>query len=566
MALIAPAPASAAVPTPAPAPGRAGSPAAMPAQGGAPAPARGPAKSAIGGMILLDEDGDGAPSRGDRPIVGVAVRIVGPGVSTATTSDGKGSFVFDGLPAGSYTVAIGLPGGLAPISGTSRTVTLDGAGSGRADFFVVRPDRAPTPTAAPPTPTPAPTAAPQPTGTPKPLPTPAPAPGSSGADAASPGGPPSGPPAAAAPLPPVASLQGPRYAPGRASASTIQAVRTDAALWLGVPFITQLDGSAYAEVNCGPASAAMVLAAFGIHTTPAHIRNYANAMSGMYGRDVGTSLDQLSRALVESGLEVTDLYSGDGYLRWSTTLLRDEVEAGHPVVTLVKYRALPGHVGARVNFDHYIVIAGLAGDDFIYNDASYTGDRGYGLLISPGDLERAWDYSSIPRHGMAVGLPATAAPPEPGEQLDLGEEFTEDLPEVEIGPGAELRRQGAFSALIFRRVLVDGVPDESASSDPAAELAQASLELGGFVGPDPEPAAIDPSAAPAQSAPPRPVARASLPLVSLPGVSGPLGWLAAGLLVAVFALSGRRMLREPLLLSTQALDGGDGLQEGEVVG
>jgi hypothetical protein len=42
--------------------------------------------------------------------------------------------------------------------------------------------------------------------------------------------------------------------------------------------------------------------------------------------------------------------------------------------------------------------------------------------------------------------------------------------------------------------------------------------------------------------------------------------LAAGLLVAVFALSGRRMLREPLSFSLQEFDGGDGLQEGEVVG
>src|SRR5438045_2959184 len=114
MTLAAPAPASATIPTPAPTPGRAGNTAATPAQGGAPAPASGPAKGAISGMILLDEDEDGAPSRGDRPIIGVAVRIVGPGLSTATTSDGKGSFVFDGLPAGSYTVAIGLPGGLAP--------------------------------------------------------------------------------------------------------------------------------------------------------------------------------------------------------------------------------------------------------------------------------------------------------------------------------------------------------------------------------------------------------------------------------------------------------------------
>src|SRR5205823_11133158 len=77
---------------------------------------------------------------------------------------------------------------------------------------------------------------------------------------------------------------------------------------------------------------------------------------------------------------------------------------GHPVVTLVKYRGLPAHAGSMSDFDHYIVIAGLSGNDFIYNDAAYLGDRGYGMLISPSDLERAWDYSSVPRHGMAISF------------------------------------------------------------------------------------------------------------------------------------------------------------------
>ena len=57
-----------------------------------------------------------------------------------------------------------------------------------------------------------------------------------------------------------------------------------------------------------------------------------------------------------------------------------------------------------------------------------------------------------------------------------------------------------------------------------------------------------------------------LPFVSLPVSAGPLGWLAAGLLVAVFTLTGRRMVREPLPFSTEALDGGAGVQEGDVVG
>jgi hypothetical protein len=197
-----------------------------------------------------------------------------------------------------------------------------------------------------------------------------------------------------------------RYAPGRGNPTAIQPVRTDSALWLGVPFMTQLDGSPYGPVNCGPASTAMVLNAFGIRQTPAAVRDYVNAISGVYSANVGTSLDHLSRVVRESGLEVTGLYDEAGrYRRWSTDLLRAEIQAGHPVVTLVKYRLLPGN-GSRSEFDHYIVIAGLAGDSFIYNDPAFFDERGGGLVISPGELERAWDYSSIPRHGMAVGLPA----------------------------------------------------------------------------------------------------------------------------------------------------------------
>src|SRR5205823_13649913 len=136
---------------------------------------------------------------------------------------------------------------------------------------------------------------------------------------------------------------------------------------------------------------------------------------------------------------------------------------GHPVVTLVKYRGLPAHAGSMSDFDHYIVIAGLAGNDFIYNDAAYLGDRGYGLLISPGDLERAWDYSSIPRHGMAVsfkGGRGTAVGLDGGAAGDDGQSDDAMLPDEEllarsdVSLGDELRLQGACSALTLGRIVV----------------------------------------------------------------------------------------------------------------
>jgi hypothetical protein len=534
--LLMPTAASAAVPTPAPAPGRAsssGGPAAPPSTGGS-----GASRSTISGNVLLDEDLDGSPSRGDRPLVGVGVSMSGPGLSTSAATSGGGTFSFGGLPAGTYSVSIALPGGVVALSGTSRTVTVDGSGSARADFFVGRPDRGPTPVPAVPTATPVP---PMPTSTPKPLPTPVPAPGhaepsSGGTRGAAPS---SGARASSSYqgnlLPPITTSYGPRYAPGRGNPSAIEPIRTETSLWLGVPFMTQLDGTTYSDVNCGPASTAMVLSAFGIRTSPGAIRNYVNDMSGVYSLGAGTSLDHLSRVLRESGLDVTNLSSGGRYLRWSTDLLREEIKAGHPVVTLVKYRALPGHTGSMTDFDHYIVISGVAGNDFIYNDAAYSSERGYGLLISPRDLERAWDYSSIPRHGMAVSLPAGSEQQAADEATNAeGQSDEALLAESDVSLGDEVGFVDSYGALTFGRIEVDGQPEPAAEEEPA-------LELAGFV--DIEPIDAAESIAPVeQQLASRPPVNPTPTLTPGVGFLFPLAGLAVCLAVAIFALTGRRLL------------------------
>lgn len=487
-------PAAAAGPTPKPAPnGQSAAPTAGTASGGpvrgtpAPASGSGGSGSLILGAVLLDQNTDGAVSRGDRPVVGLGVRLSGP-LSASTATGADGTFAFGGLPAGTYTVSIGVPGGAVATNGTARVVTVDGRSGARADFLLTRADGAPPSGLAAPLP-PTPTAAP--TVTPKPLPTSVSAPGaptpSTAASARSgqgggSGNPVAGDGSASRPSPGSGGQAAPRplvnspvqYAPGLTNPSSIRVVRTDRALWLGVPFISQLDGTTYGGVNCGPATIAMVLGAFGIRTGPVAIRTYINQISGNYSPDIGTSLEDLARVARESGLEATNLYApGGGYLRWSTTLLRQQIEAGRPVLTLVKYRALPSNRGSLSDFDHYIVVAGLSGDDFIYNDAAFTGDRGYGLLISPADLERAWDYSSIPRQGMAVGLnPASPAArerlPEAADEapLDLGTELAADaLAADDVRLGDAVGTRGDFGALTWRRVELDSAP----SNQPAAE-------------------------------------------------------------------------------------------------
>jgi uncharacterized protein YvpB len=192
---------------------------------------------------------------------------------------------------------------------------------------------------------------------------------------------------------------------------------TDSSLLLGVPFHSQIDGTPFSLVNCGPASLAMVLTAFGLDVDPAAVRDYLNYLVGNYDTEQGTSLYTLARIASEAGLHTFTSPAG-GLQGWTIDAIREQVRAGHPVITLTKYRRLPGHFGAVTDFDHYIVIDGLAGDDFVYNDAAYATEYGQNLLISPTELERAWADSSNPGHAVAIGLgdslhPLPIAPPRP---------------------------------------------------------------------------------------------------------------------------------------------------------
>ncbi len=202
----------------------------------------------------------------------------------------------------------------------------------------------------------------------------------------------------------VTSFEALRATAGRLSAAQIRTWADASSFWLGVPFRTQIDGSEYAYVNCGPASLSMAMLAFGVQVDPPALRDYVNYLSGDYSPDDGTSLDVLSRVAREAGLSTFGLYSGGSYRRWTIETVREHIRAGQPVITLVKYRSLPGHGSSLAEFDHYIVITGLSGNDLIYNDAAFASEYGFNLLISPEDLERAWSYSSISNHAVAIGL------------------------------------------------------------------------------------------------------------------------------------------------------------------
>ncbi|HLZ31360.1 MAG TPA: SdrD B-like domain-containing protein [Chloroflexota bacterium] len=197
-----------------------------------------------------------------------------------------------------------------------------------------------------------------------------------------------------------------RFAEGRDLMAQVQRrVLGDGLVWLGVPFRSQIDGGDFQYVNCGPASLTMVLAGFGLEVGPSQVRDYLNSLIDNFNTDLGTSLDVLAQIGKDAGLTPMDLYSDNGgYRNWSTDAVRWHVQQGHPVLTLVKYRNLPGHSNSLSEFDHYIVISGLTPNGFIYNDAAFSTTLGYGLEISDVELEYAWDNSSIPHHALALGL------------------------------------------------------------------------------------------------------------------------------------------------------------------
>ena len=393
-------------------------------------------------MGLVTMEGNGKPG------ADAEVRLAFGSKSLTTRTGPNGSYRFEQLLAGKYTVRVVPPQGMRAVGRDAIAVTIgNGPAIERADFTIAplaTPTlRTTTATSVSPTATSTPT--PTPTLTRSPVPASAPVIGSplssgSSAQARQPAASPAvldfGPsalravgsptarqtPTTPTPTPTASAISSTVTAPtdpprrlitsfaqlrdaaGAAGASQLTTLTTDASFLLRVPFRTQIDGTAFSLVNCGPASLSMVLAAFGLDVDPPSLRDYLNRLIGNYDTEQGTSLYALAQIAQEAGLSVFGPSGRVGYQSWTVDAIRDQIRAGHPVVTLTKYRRLPGHFGSVTDFDHYIVITGLAGEDFVYNDGAYSTEYGYNLIITPEQLERAWADSSIPRHAIAVGF------------------------------------------------------------------------------------------------------------------------------------------------------------------
>jgi LysM repeat protein len=186
---------------------------------------------------------------------------------------------------------------------------------------------------------------------------------------------------------------------GRAAAARElpQAYPADAAMDIAhifAPYRSQLDGTSYAQANCGPTTIAMALDAFGVNVSSRQLRAESLASQRIYGDGVGTLITALAEVVRQHGLRAVDLTDGDGVLRrWSADDIRTHIEAGHPVVVQVRYRGLPGRQNAAFAADHYILVTGVVGDRFLYNDAIDADGVGWDRLITGDRLQTAMNAS-----------------------------------------------------------------------------------------------------------------------------------------------------------------------------
>ncbi len=167
---------------------------------------------------------------------------------------------------------------------------------------------------------------------------------------------------------------------------------------LAVPLRSQLDGTVYAEANCGPASLAMVLEAYGLRPTVPELRALANRLQGTTAPDTGVWPEVLARIAAAYGFQVTGPRPS-----WTPDEVRAALDRHEPVITIVKYRELPSNGASIATTDHYIVLTGYQGDRFFYNDPAFADEAGFGRVLTESELRRAWAGAAAPGIALAIG-------------------------------------------------------------------------------------------------------------------------------------------------------------------
>jgi LysM repeat protein len=166
---------------------------------------------------------------------------------------------------------------------------------------------------------------------------------------------------------------------------------------------SQFDGSMWAGSNCGPTSLAMALGALGIQTDEISLRLLANAQMRDSSPDNGTTWASLAYAAEQRGATPIGVMSGRSPRRWTLTNLTAQLNAGRPVLLLVRYWDLPDHLTSTYGGDHYIVALGVDGDGNIVIDDPASKNGPYRTL-APNQLLAAWGDTSEGINDSAMAL------------------------------------------------------------------------------------------------------------------------------------------------------------------
>ena len=171
------------------------------------------------------------------------------------------------------------------------------------------------------------------------------------------------------------------------------------------PMYSQFDSLIWSSSNCGPASLSMALGAIGISADQISLRHLANDQMGSYDPRQGMSWEALATAAHTNGAGTKGLMGGNDYRTWSAEDLKRELELGHPVLLLLRYRLLPDHATSSYSGDHYIVALGFdAQGSLVYNDPAGNVANGVRRRLTPAQLDDAWSntWAGHVRTAMAV--------------------------------------------------------------------------------------------------------------------------------------------------------------------
>ncbi len=183
----------------------------------------------------------------------------------------------------------------------------------------------------------------------------------------------------------------------------------------GVSWISQMDGSAYANTNCVMASGAMLAASLGYKgLTGADLRLYTGDTTG------GTNFTQLQSALSQAGVDTSRFRSPSG---WSFDRFKQAIANGSGAVLGGPYVNLPNSItdisGAPRNGGHGVYIASYdPKKGFLLLDpaVSQNSHPDYkGVWISEGALRNFYDASGGSQyHGLLLTQPHTIGNPNIG--------------------------------------------------------------------------------------------------------------------------------------------------------